>query len=216
MLSRTVRLLGDRPFLVTDTQTLTYAEFDRRASRLANVLASLGVRKGEPVGLYLPSSPLLVTGYWACQKLGAIPAPMSVMYRDTEIIGIVSRAGIGVMLTDPSTFAFAQAAQKQLPGLKHLLVGGGQAEGGLPLEPLMAQAPDPPKEAMHSQLSQHSALRDMFVYNRFRWGREVLLDVLPVFNRVRCISSPKCRSAPPARFSSASCVDASLSSCCCP
>ena len=33
MLNRTVRLLGERPFLVTDTQTLTCAEFDRRASR---------------------------------------------------------------------------------------------------------------------------------------------------------------------------------------
>lgn len=33
MLNRTVRLLGERPFLVTDTQTPTCAEFDRRASR---------------------------------------------------------------------------------------------------------------------------------------------------------------------------------------
>lgn len=205
MLSRTVRLLGERPFLVTDKQTLTYAEFDRQASRLANVLASVGVKKGEPVGLYLPSSQLLVIGYWACQKLGAIPAPMSVMYRDTEISGIVSRASIGVLLTDQNTFPFAQAVQKRNPGLKHILVGEGQPEGGLPVEPLMAEASDQftdvrcapgdtaclfftsgttgaPKGAMHSQLSQHSALRDMFVYNRFRWGKEVFLDVLPVFN----------------------------------
>jgi long-chain acyl-CoA synthetase len=35
---------------------------------------------------------------------------------------------------------------------------------------------------MHSQLSQHSTLRDMFVYNRFRWAQEVFLDALPLFN----------------------------------
>ena len=93
MLSRNARLLGDRPFIVTDSETISYAEFNRRASRLAHVLASLGVRKGDPVGLYLPSGALLATGYWACQKLGAIPAPMSVMYRDTEIGGIVARTG---------------------------------------------------------------------------------------------------------------------------
>jgi len=205
MLSRTVRLLGDRAFLITDTQTITYEQFDRGASRLANVLASLGVKKGAPVGLYLPSSPLLATGYWACQKLGAIPAPMSVMFRDTEIGGIVSRTGMTVVVTDESTFGFADAVREKCPSLEHILVAGTRPERGIPLEAAMADASDriadipcrpedtaclfftsgttgQPKGAMHSQLSQHSTLRDMFVYNRFRWANEVFMDVLPLFN----------------------------------
>ena len=205
MLSRNARLLGDRPFIVTDSETISYAEFNRRASRLAHVLASLGVRKGDPVGLYLPSGALLATGYWACQKLGAIPAPMSVMYRDTEIGGIVARTGMRVMLTDATTFPYARLVQQAAPALQHILRAGGGAEGALDLAPLMAAASDhiddvpcepgdtaalfftsgttgAPKGAMHSQLSQHSTLRDMFVYNRFRWAREVFLDVLPLFN----------------------------------
>jgi len=205
MLSRTARIFAGKTFIVADDRTLTYAGFDAEASRLAHVFASLGVRKGEPVGLYLPSSPTLAIGYWACQKLGAIPVPMSVMYRDTEIDSIVARTGMRVMVTGPTTFEVAAGARRKQPTLQSLLVSGEAPAGETRLEPLMASAPatiddvrcEPgdtaclfftsgttgqPKGAMHSQLSQHSTLRDMFVYNRFRFGREVFLDVLPIFN----------------------------------
>ena len=39
-----------------------------------------------------------------------------------------------------------------------------------------------PKGAMQTQRSIYYTLRDMEVYNRFRFGREVLLGVLPIFN----------------------------------
>ncbi len=196
---------GEQPFIVTDAESISYAEFNRRASRLAHVLASLGVHKGQPVGLYLPSGALLASGYWACQKLGAIPAPMSVMYRDTEIADIVARTGMQVMLTDATTFPFARLLRERTPSLLHILLAAATADDGLALEPLLAQASDSiadtpcepgdtaalfftsgttgaAKGAMHSQLSQHSTLRDMFVYNRFRWAREVFLGALPLFN----------------------------------
>ncbi len=208
MLARTVRIFGERPFLVTDAQTLTYREFDRRTSRMANVLRSFGIGKGDPVGLYLPSGPALVVGYWACQKLGAIPVPMSVMYRDTEINSIISRTAMRVILTDTSTVGHAAAARTRIASLEHILSidpVDDQGQGIVPVEELLAQADEhiddtrcepsdtaclfftsgttgQPKGAMHSQLSQHSALRDMFVYNRFRFGAETFLDVLPVFN----------------------------------
>jgi long-chain acyl-CoA synthetase len=208
MLTRTVRFLGDRPFIIFDGGTITYTEFNRQAARMANVLAGLGVRKGDPVGLYLPSNPLLVTGYWACQKLGAIPTPMSIMYRDTEVGDIVSRTEMPVIVTEASTFTYARAAQEKAGTLRHILVAGAGNDvptGGTDLEPLLRAASEEcadvpcaltdtaclfftsgttgmPKGAMQSQLSQHSTLRDMFVFNRFRFGSEVFFDVLPVFN----------------------------------
>lgn len=205
MLTRTVRIFGNKPFLITDAETITYAELNQRAARLANVLASLGVKKGDPVGIYLPSDPLLVAAYWACQKMGAIPTPMSVMYRDTEIRGIIARTDMPVIITDQSTFPYAKAARAEVNSLKHVLVFGGAPEGGTALDPLLAGVSDQfadvqcepgdianlfftsgttgqPKGAMHTQLSQYSALRDMMVYNRFRFGSEVFLGVLPLFN----------------------------------
>ena len=65
ILARNARLLPERAFVVTDAETISYAEFAARTARLANVLAARGVKKGDRVGLYLPSTPLMATAFWA-------------------------------------------------------------------------------------------------------------------------------------------------------
>ena len=81
MLVRNARNIGDKTYIITDEESVTFAQFDARTSKLAHVLAQRGVKKGDRVGLYLPSKLIMVYGLWACQKLGAIAVPMSAMYR---------------------------------------------------------------------------------------------------------------------------------------
>lgn len=52
--------------------TFTYKQLHEEVCRLANVLASLGVRKGDLVALYLPMCPELIFAMLACARLGAI------------------------------------------------------------------------------------------------------------------------------------------------
>jgi acetyl-CoA synthetase len=54
-----------------DTQTITYADLQRRVVRFANALKELGVRKGTPVAIYLGMVPELPTAMLACTRLGA-------------------------------------------------------------------------------------------------------------------------------------------------
>ena len=44
----------DRPFVITEQGTLSYAELAGWSARLARGLATSGVRPGERVGLFLP------------------------------------------------------------------------------------------------------------------------------------------------------------------
>jgi acetyl-CoA synthetase len=55
-----------------DRRTLTYADLHRDVSRFANVLKSLGVRKGDRVSIYLPLVPELAVSMLACARIGAI------------------------------------------------------------------------------------------------------------------------------------------------
>ncbi|WP_062379395.1 acetate--CoA ligase [Demequina pelophila] len=55
-----------------DTQTLTYADMHERVQRAANGLASLGVRMGDRVAIYLPQIPEAVVAMLACARIGAI------------------------------------------------------------------------------------------------------------------------------------------------
>ena len=55
-----------------DRRTLTYFDLYRQVCQFANVLKSLGVRKGDRVALYLPLVPELAIAMLACARIGAI------------------------------------------------------------------------------------------------------------------------------------------------
>src|SRR5215471_3738745 len=55
-----------------DRRTLTYFDLHRQVCQFANVLKSLGVKKGDRVSLYLPLIPELAISMLACARIGAI------------------------------------------------------------------------------------------------------------------------------------------------
>ncbi len=55
-----------------DRRTLTYHDLYREVSQFANVLKSLGVKKGDRVALYLPLIPELAIAMLACARIGAV------------------------------------------------------------------------------------------------------------------------------------------------
>jgi propionyl-CoA synthetase len=69
---------GEQPALIaisTETgaeRTLTYRELHREVNEFAAVLASLGVKKGERVVIYMPNMAEAVFAVLACARLGAI------------------------------------------------------------------------------------------------------------------------------------------------
>ena len=60
-----------------ETRTITYSDLHTEVCRLANVLAELGVHKGDRVAIYLPMIPELPAAMLACARIGA---PHSVVF----------------------------------------------------------------------------------------------------------------------------------------
>ncbi|MGO1496750.1 acetate--CoA ligase [Agrococcus casei] len=54
-----------------DKRTITYADMTAEVKRLANVLLSMGVKKGDRVAIYLPMIPEAVASMLACARIGA-------------------------------------------------------------------------------------------------------------------------------------------------
>lgn len=205
MLARNVRLLGDRPYLITEQGTVTYRMFDERTSRLANVLSAHGARKGEPVGLYLADNLAMATCFWACLKLGAVPTPMSAMYREKELGHILAATAVRIVVADSDITANIEIMRPGNPALDTVLVSD-RLNGGALSELASAapghfdaveSAPDDvaclfftsgttglPKGTMQTQFSQFSALRDMMVTHRSRFGQEVYLCATPLFTNL--------------------------------
>ena len=55
-----------------DRRTLTYWDLFRQVSMFANVIKSLGVKRGDRVALYLPLVPELAIAMLACARIGAV------------------------------------------------------------------------------------------------------------------------------------------------
>src|ERR1041385_8302965 len=54
-----------------DRRTLTYFDLYREVNQFANVLKSLGVKRGDRVAIYLPLIPELAIAMLACARVGA-------------------------------------------------------------------------------------------------------------------------------------------------
>ncbi|MRR36533.1 acetate--CoA ligase, partial [bacterium] len=57
---------------VGDVRKITYFELEREVNRFANALKSMGIKRGDRVGIYLPMIPELPIAMLACAKIGAI------------------------------------------------------------------------------------------------------------------------------------------------
>ena len=77
---------------------ITYPEMDEITDCLAAGLASLGVRKGDRVGIFMPNTPQFVMAYFAILKLGAIVVAVNPLYSPREIEHQANDAGIEFML----------------------------------------------------------------------------------------------------------------------
>ena len=55
-----------------DSKVLTYFDMYREVNKFANVLKSLGIKKGDRVSIYLPMIPELAITMLACTRIGAI------------------------------------------------------------------------------------------------------------------------------------------------
>jgi acetyl-CoA synthetase len=71
-----------------DVRTFSYFELNREVSKFANVLKSLGVKKGDIVTLYLPRIPEQVIAMLACAKIGAAH---SVVYGGFSVEALAER-----------------------------------------------------------------------------------------------------------------------------
>ena len=97
-LSDRAALHPDAPALTFAGTTVTFAELDRSANRLARTYASLGVKQGDLVTIGLPNSIEGVVAAWAVWKLGATPQPISPVLPRLERDAIVQLAGATLLV----------------------------------------------------------------------------------------------------------------------
>ncbi|EST31003.1 non-ribosomal peptide synthetase [Streptomyces roseochromogenus] len=102
-----VRRTPDATAVVHGDTALTYAELDRRADRVAQVLRERGAGPESLVGVLLPRSADLVAALLGVLKSGAAYLPIDPASPARRITATLADAGAGLLLTDTDTWTEA-------------------------------------------------------------------------------------------------------------
>ncbi|GAA4551269.1 class I adenylate-forming enzyme family protein [Pseudonocardia xishanensis] len=127
VLTRAARAHPDRGALAIDGEHLTYAELDAAAHLLAEGLHSLGVRRGDHVGIFMPNSVEFVETLFAVALLGAVVVPINTRYRGAELchvlkssdlkaVATTERPDVGVSFPSLLAAALPHALEDSVPG----------------------------------------------------------------------------------------------------
>ncbi|MFJ6432809.1 amino acid adenylation domain-containing protein [Streptomyces sp. NPDC091416] len=103
MFARRAEIAPDRTALVWNGGTLTYAELDARANRLAHRLREAGVVPESLVALCLPRSPHLVVAVLAVAKAGGAHVPLDPAHPSARTGYVLEDARPSIVLTCAET-----------------------------------------------------------------------------------------------------------------
>ncbi|EHS57413.1 non-ribosomal peptide synthetase, partial [Paenibacillus sp. Aloe-11] len=89
----------ERVAVVCEDKSLTYAELNERANRLARVLQAEGVYADQPVGILLERSADILVSILGVLKAGGAYVPMDLMYPQERIDYMLQDSGAQVVIT---------------------------------------------------------------------------------------------------------------------
>ena len=93
----------DREFMVYPDRDLrfTYKQFDERVNKLAKGLLSIGVTKGDHVGIWALNVPDWITFLFACGKIGAVLVTVNTAYKSHELDYVLKQSDMKALaITD--------------------------------------------------------------------------------------------------------------------
>ncbi|MGZ8580702.1 MAG: long-chain-fatty-acid--CoA ligase [Actinomycetota bacterium] len=99
----------NKPALAFFGAHMSYAKLLSEVERFSAVLAGLGVRQGDRVGMILPNCPEYVIAFFACQRIGAVAVGNNPLYTERELEHQIKDSGAKLMIVlDQIYYRFGQ------------------------------------------------------------------------------------------------------------
>jgi len=116
---------GQRPCLITPTETITYAALQERVNRIANALTrDLGMVAGNRVLLRAPNNAMMAAAWLAVIKAGGVAVSTMPLLRAKELAYPISKAKIALALCDARIADELEKAKAQSGGPARIVYWG--------------------------------------------------------------------------------------------
>ncbi|KAL4901537.1 hypothetical protein BDW74DRAFT_181826 [Aspergillus multicolor] len=120
--ARIVEQYGDRTAVISKHQNdrVTYLGLDAKSNALARGLQSVGVKKGDRVGVMLGNSMEHATVTYALFKLGVILVPINPSFNATQVVAALAHLGTSHMIISSESNLPRKQPRSNIPLLRHL------------------------------------------------------------------------------------------------
>ena len=135
----------------------TFAQLQKAANQLSQVLQAQGVRRGDRVAIVMPQRFETAVAYIAVLQMGAVAMPLSMLFGPEALAFRINDSQTRVALCDESTVQALRQARPDCPGLQSL-IGVGEAGALADLDCTQAMARQPPSFKAVSTLAEDPAV----------------------------------------------------------
>lgn len=110
-LEEAARLYPDSACTIFNGAIISYKQMNEMTDRVAAGLVSLGVKKGDRVGIFMPNVPQFVMVYFGILKAGGVVVAINPLFTPTEIEYQVNDAGVEIMFVMSNFYKTIKATQ---------------------------------------------------------------------------------------------------------
>lgn len=118
LLTRTAAEHGASEFLRFDGRSVSFHEAEEFTARLANVLASKGVTKGDRVAIMLPNCAEWPLAWLALLRIGAVTVPVNWSYRERDLQHVLTDSGAVIVITQAERTQLVESVRTECPDLR--------------------------------------------------------------------------------------------------
>lgn len=142
---RNAVLHADEEAFVWGTKRTTFARYNERVNRLVNALYSLGLKKGDGIGMLSWNCLEYAEFYGAAMKGGFIASPFNPRLHEKELEYIIDYSEANTLFVGPEFLSAVSDLRSRLPRVKRYVSLDGDFPGLLSYRELIADhAPDEP------------------------------------------------------------------------
>ncbi|MFH0814092.1 MAG: long-chain fatty acid--CoA ligase [Pseudomonadota bacterium] len=112
--------------IIFEDRRITYEEVEKSANQCAHGLMTLGIKRGDMVGILIPNCPEFIVAYFGILKSGATVVPMNPTLSGDELAYMMKDATVKAVFTLPPLLPLLQKLSPQVKHLTHLIIRGDE------------------------------------------------------------------------------------------
>jgi len=129
-LSRIARKYPERTAYICGDTVRSFSDIDRRVTRLANALATRGLRHGDRLAVLMTNSIEMLETIFAGWRVGAIVVPINFRLVADEVGFILGDCGASVVVVDEGLAPLVRGVRADLSDAVRVVVFGESPQGG--------------------------------------------------------------------------------------